>query len=106
MEELTAADFLLFLRGEVEAAEVGGNWTTWTPWSCIYLQSQSPPRYLVEAERMAFAQTLARTLGAPDVATMKTRMLDRLYRMNRGLGRRSNRLPGTSEIINRIGTIV
>lgn len=76
MIEFMEADFLLFLRGEVQSAETE-QWPIWTSWSTLYLD-RHVPRYLVEAESTRFAEVLATTLGAPDVGTMKVRMIERI----------------------------
>ena len=101
MDDFMAADFLLFLRGEVQTEEDHG-WMIWVPWSCVYMKS--PPRYMLDAENEDFAKVLAGVLGAADVHTMKERIGGRMANFNRGFNRSRGRTPVGTDVIARIGS--
>lgn len=74
-DEFAAADFLLFLRGEV-GSEAASDWfMAWRPWSSLALKHM--PMFLVSAQRKEEAERIAKILGAPDAATFKTRLKER-----------------------------
>jgi len=81
MEHFAEADFFLYLRAQVQEAEVPQNPALWMPWSWPYLRQ--PPRYLREAERIRFAQKLLHPLGIEDISTLRERLQERTVPLTR-----------------------
>jgi hypothetical protein len=104
LEQFCAADYLLYLRGELRTPELDEREYAWIPWSGVYLRATPP--FIHSATRIAIAQRLATTLGTPDVATLKTRLNERASKFSRlwsrGLGYYQQ--PLTNEQIMSIGT--
>jgi hypothetical protein len=59
-DEFVAADFFLFLKGELSPEQTGPHFT-WLPWSVLYLRGT--PMFILAAEQKAAAQQIARALG-------------------------------------------
>ncbi|RTM15385.1 MAG: hypothetical protein EKK33_02140 [Bradyrhizobiaceae bacterium] len=70
-DDFLAADFFLFLRGELPPAEDGPHFG-WRAWSALYLKGV--PRFLLDAERKTRAEELARALSVPTVEELKRRL--------------------------------
>jgi hypothetical protein len=100
-DQFMAADYFLFLRGELEHGEQTDSGFEWIPWTSVYLRET--PHFISSATRTATAQRLATALGTPDVATLKTRLLERAGRLAE-LWRNGYRQPLTSQEVQRIGT--
>jgi hypothetical protein len=79
-ENFIAADFFLFLRGELAPEERGPHFA-WRPWSSLYMKGV--PRFLLDAERKARAEELAQTLSVPSVDELKKRLLERGHELGR-----------------------
>ncbi|CCD96759.1 hypothetical protein BRAO375_740042 [Bradyrhizobium sp. ORS 375] len=79
-ENFIAADFFLFLRGELAPEERGPHFA-WRPWSSLYMKGV--PRFLLDAERKARAAELAQTLSVPSVDELKKRLLERGHELGR-----------------------
>jgi hypothetical protein len=77
MRQFVEADYFLFLREGFE----------WRPWSVIYMDSQ-PPRFLIEASLIKYAEQLLRPLSVKDITTLRARIAE-LTPMLRGLFRNS-----------------
>lgn len=65
MRQFVDADYFLFLRA---------GWD-WRPWSVIYMDDQ-PPRFLVEAVRIKYAEQVLHPLSLPDIAALRARVLE------------------------------
>ena len=79
-ESFIAADFFLFLRGELAPQEPGPHFA-WRPWSTLYMKGV--PRFLLDAERRTRAEELARTLNVPSVDELKKRLGERGHAVSR-----------------------
>jgi hypothetical protein len=99
--DFLAADYFLFLRGELPPAEARDRGCTWVPRSSVYLDET--PRFLHDAQRRATAERLASALGVPDVPTLKTRLRERAGRLGTFWGMEYEQ-PLTDEQVARIGT--
>ena len=97
-----AADYFLFLRGEIEKDEPRDRGFEWIPWTSVYLRET--PDFLHSATRTATAQRLATALGTTDVATLKARLLERAGRLANLWRNGFYDQPLTSEQVERIGT--
>jgi hypothetical protein len=76
-DQFAEADFLLYLRGELEErGEVFWYEVPWHPWSAALLGRAQPPKYLVEATSPKGAATLAAVLGVADVGSLRDRLTD------------------------------
>jgi hypothetical protein len=73
-DDFLAADFLLFLRGEL-AAEQPGSFITWRPWSALYLNRA--PLFMRLAENQKTALQVAKVAGVPNIAEFKSRFRQR-----------------------------
>jgi len=65
------ADFLLYLRGQLQGDEPSG--MRWLPWGTS--QVYHPPRYLLQASNTRYAQQLLRPLGVDDIESLKQRLV-------------------------------
>ncbi len=101
-DELLAADYLLFLRGELETHAPRDRGFEWIPWTSVYLRET--PDFLHAASRTATAQRLAIALGVPDVVSLKSRLLERAARLSRLWQNGFYDQPLTKEDIERIGS--
>lgn len=101
LAEFVAADYLLFLRGEIAAEPWEERGVAWVPWSSVYLRET--PLFIHRAARTPIAQQLASALGAPDVPTLRTRMKERAGKLAR-IWSYGGRQPLTNEQVERIGT--
>ena len=73
-EAFMEADYFLFLRAELPPEHPRG-WPSWIPESAIF--QNHPPRYLLEAERIRMAQSLAAAIGVDGPETLRSRLLQR-----------------------------
>ena len=74
------ADYFLFLRAELPPESPNGM-IQWIPESAIHLKQ--PPRYLVEAQRIAPARRLAAAIGVDRPETLRDRLLERHTHLGR-----------------------
>lgn len=74
IEQFAEADYFLFLRTELQPATQPTT-IVWIPWSALYLKQ--PPRYILGAERIKYAQQLLRPLGIEDIDTLRARLRER-----------------------------
>ncbi|GHO94827.1 hypothetical protein KSF_048750 [Reticulibacter mediterranei] len=74
VEQFIEADYFLFLRDllKPETKPKQMNWRAWTT-----LPMGKPASYLYKAVRGDFAEQLARSLGVPDVPTLRSRLTER-----------------------------
>ena len=73
MQQFMDADYFLFLRGEFEKPESSGR-PKWIPWSTVFMQNR-PPRYLVEATRIYYAQKLLRSFGIDKIEKFRSNLV-------------------------------
>ena len=74
IEQFMEADYFLFLRALLSPVTLPG-WIEWRAWSTINMQI--PARFLRESVRSEVAQKLARSLGLPDIPTLRSRLTER-----------------------------
>jgi DNA-binding NarL/FixJ family response regulator len=80
-DEFVAADYFLFLRGEIAPDAVPQQGFEWRPWSTAHLRTL--PRFLHDAIELRVAEQLAIALRAGDVATLRARLIERAPRLDR-----------------------
>lgn len=103
LKDFLAADYLLFLRGELANEQWEERGVAWVPWSSVYLRDT--PDFVHSAARTAVAERLATTLRTPDVATLKARLKERAGKLANIWGNVGmRRQPLTTEQVDRIGT--
>jgi hypothetical protein len=100
-DQFIAADYFLYLRGELDSDTARERGFAWKPWSSAYLEEA--PDFINSATRTPIATQLATALGTPDVATMKKRLMKRAGRLGNLWGPLYDQ-PLTKEHIDRIGT--
>jgi len=101
IEDFTAADYFLFLLGEIPPETVDG-WIVWRPWSALYLKR--PPMFLRAAERRTVALRLMKLFQISSLDELRRRLAIRtpiLEKLFQGAFWAS---PLQTEDINRIGT--
>jgi hypothetical protein len=100
-EDFIAADFFLFLRSELAPQERGPHFF-WRAWSTLYLKAA--PRFLLDAERKARAEELARALNVPSIEELKKRLEERGPELRRLFERGFWDFPIRKEDVQRIGS--
>ena len=98
------ADYFLFLRAELRPDNSDGR-TQWVPESAIFLKQ--PPRYLVEAQRIAPARRLATAIGVDKPETLRARLLERHTRFGRCFPRAPwppNPFEDDMDVIHKLGS--
>ncbi len=75
MDEFTAADFFLFLFGELSSTEYRDGFFEWRPWSVLFMNRV--PRFIKNAEQRQYAQHLADVLNVPSIDELKKRLKER-----------------------------
>jgi len=78
LEDFIAADYFLFLHGELFNQ---GTFIDWRPWSALYVKHS--PVFLRSAESSRTADQLASVLKVPNVAEFKRRLIEVTPRLNR-----------------------
>jgi hypothetical protein len=73
-EEFIAADYFLFLKGELSPDELP-LFFDWRPWSTLFMKRA--PHFLLDARHAPTAQRIATPLGVPDVEMFKQRLRER-----------------------------
>jgi len=101
-EQFIAADYFLFLRGELERPQHEERGFEWIPWTSVYLREA--PDFIHTATRKTIAERLAPALGTPDVAALKARLLERAGKLARLWRNGFYDQPLTKEQVERIGT--
>jgi hypothetical protein len=77
-DEFIAADYFLFLKGELPPVEVQ-TLPAWKPWSTVFMKGA--PHFLLDAQHAATAQRIAAALGVPEVGMFKQRLRERAGRL-------------------------
>lgn len=80
-DDFLAADYFLWLRGEISSTEESSDFYVWYPWSSVYLMDT--PEFLHNAARATTADKLAKALNVPDVNALKERLAKRVGRLRR-----------------------
>jgi hypothetical protein len=80
-DDFTAADYFLFLRGELAAETPPTGGLAWRPWAGLYLDSA--PRFIRDAVSAAVAKRIVAALALPDVPTFCRRLSERADRLRR-----------------------
>jgi hypothetical protein len=75
MDEFVAADYFLFLAGEIPQPDEAGVVMEWRPWSAVYLDHT--PTFLRNAERKQIADQMIKIFKVPNVEEFRRRMLKR-----------------------------
>lgn len=101
-DDLLAADYLLWLRGELSPDEPPTDFFAWVPWSSVYLRDA--PTFLHNAVRATTAAALASALNIPSVPILKQRLGERVPRLQRLWRSGIWRQPVRSEHIEKIGS--
>jgi hypothetical protein len=79
MEEFVAADYFLFLMGELSAGDGPHFSFDWRPWSAIYLHGT--PLFLRNAERKQIAKELMKLFKVDTAEKFRQRFAERAYRL-------------------------
>jgi hypothetical protein len=102
MEEFIAADYFMFLLGELPHSTYAGIMMDWRPWSTLYLKNT--PRFLQYAVRKKVADQLMRIFRIPDIEEFRRRMLQRAYGLDALFKNGFWFNPIQKEAIDRLGT--
>jgi hypothetical protein len=102
VDEFVAADFFLFLKGELSPEQSGPHFS-WLPWSVLCLRGT--PMFILAAEQKAVAQHLARALGLPSVDVFKSRLTERGAHVSRFFNHVFWDYPIRAEELKKIGTV-
>jgi hypothetical protein len=78
-EDFIAADYFLFLRGELSTDDPQ-TFLAWRPWSSVFMKHT--PHFLIEARHGATAQKIAVALGVPDVEALKRKLGEHVGRLS------------------------
>jgi hypothetical protein len=79
IDDFVAADYFLFLRGELAPEAAPSDFLAWAPWSTLFMKGA--PRFIRDAESAAVARRLAVALGIPDVLMLRERLTQRAGRI-------------------------
>jgi hypothetical protein len=79
MDDFMAADYFLFLRGDLLPEATASSLIAWRPWSTLFLKSA--PLFIREAESFKTAKRIAAALALPDVEVFRQRLEERAPRL-------------------------
>jgi hypothetical protein len=102
MEDFMAADYFLFLLGEMSLDTAGESIIEWRPWSALYLKR--PPRFLLNAERQRTAHHLMKLFHITSVDQFRAQLAERTPGLRRLFPTGFWNSPLGAEDINRVGT--
>ncbi len=102
MEDFVAADFFLFLFGEIAEDEYDGPSFVWRPWSYIYMKHV--PVFIKSAENKGYAKKITEAFNISSTEEFKKRLLERAGNVVRLYRRGLFILPNLKEAILDIGT--
>ena len=100
-EDFVAADYFLFLRGEVSTDDPQ-TFLAWRPWSSVFMKHA--PHFLIDARHKATAQRIAIALGVPDVEALKRKLREHVGRLGQMWRSGWWDQPVSATDIDRIGT--
>ena len=101
-DDFVAADFFLFLFGELPPPEAPSMFIEWRPWSTLYLQRA--PMFMRSAEVSQTAEKIAKVLKTGNIAELKKRLTERAPRLAKLFSSGWWDYPIRTEDIERIGT--
>lgn len=101
-EDFVAADYFLYLLGQLSSNDDSRPFLAWRPWSTLYLGRA--PAFLVSAERKRIADELVKTFGVPDIETMRKRLIECVPILEKLFNSGIWMQPITTQNIHRIGT--
>ena len=101
-DEFMAADYFLFLRGELAPDTAPGAFMAWRPWSALNLASS--PRFILDAQSLAVATRVVIALDLPDIPTFRKRLAERAGRLEQLFQGGWWTQPVRREDVERIGT--
>jgi hypothetical protein len=102
-EDFAAADFFLFLLGEIPPDDTPTVFIVWRAWSSLYMDTA--PMFIHHAEQKCIAELLAKLFKVPTITELKRRLEERAGRLNRLFNEAHRLWPIISkEDIDRIGT--
>jgi len=81
LDEFMAADYFLFLRGELAPETAVEPFMVWRPWSTLNLGSA--PRFIRDAQSLAVARRVVEALDLPDIPTFRKRLVERAARLEK-----------------------
>jgi hypothetical protein len=79
LDDFLAADYFLFLRGELSPEAAPSSFLSWRPWSTAFLKAV--PRFIRDSENATVARRIAKAMGVPDVASFQQRLVERRGRI-------------------------
>lgn len=84
MQQLTEADYFLFLRAQVLQPAESYELPIWMPWSSLHMNQV--PRYIQGAKRIKYAQRLLQPLGVQDIKALRIRLVACTKSLEKGWG--------------------
>jgi hypothetical protein len=103
METLMAADYFLYLFGEMSQEAWNRGFFAWNPWSALFLKRA--PVFLRHAEHRQVAETLVRVFRLPSVEEFRNRLRERAPHLRQLYGRGFWDDPFKEEYAARFGTV-
>jgi hypothetical protein len=102
-DEFVAADYFLFLRGELSATTAPQHAFEWRPWSTALMRTV--PWFLRDAAHASLAHDLAAALRVDSVAELRARLIERAPRLDLLWRSRAWESPITRTVLERVGTV-
>lgn len=102
MEEFDAADFFLFLLGEVSEEQYDGPSFKWRPWSVLYMKHI--PMFIKNAEQKGYAQKLIEIFNVASIDEFKKRLKERYKVVTKLFQGGFWHIPNLDEDIEKIAT--
>lgn len=101
-EDFAAADYFLFLYGELSDNTAGGHHHSWRAWSVLYMKHS--PMFIHDAEKVNKAEQLAKVFKLSDSTELKKRLVERANKITSLFGNSSHDGPLDDDDINNIAT--
>jgi DNA-binding NarL/FixJ family response regulator len=102
-DDFVAADYFLFLRGELSGAEAPQNAFEWRPWSTAVMRTV--PWFIRDAAHVSLAEDLAAALRVESVEELRSRLIERAPRLDLLWRSRAWESPITAATLERVGTV-
>lgn len=102
IEEFAAADFFLFLFGELPPEDNPNGFIEWRAWSALYMKHA--PMFLKNAERLSVAKQISKVFNIEDVEEFKKRLFERAHKITKLFSGGHWDIDIREEDIKRIGT--